>query len=66
MLHGAVGLNENSTGGLKSLLGRMEQQVFQLTFNRLMFVLLVAYAVSLIPLYTLKLKRKVSGPIMME
>jgi DHA2 family multidrug resistance protein len=65
-LGSATGLDAGSLGGLKNLMGQMEQQVFQLSFNRLMFILLVAYAISYIPLFTLKMKQKVTGPVMME
>lgn len=65
-LKSSVGIDIHSLGGLKGLMGRLEQQVFQLSFNRLMFILLVAYGVSYIPLFTLKMKKKVTGPIMME
>jgi DHA2 family multidrug resistance protein len=55
-VHGAV-------GSLKALQGRVEQQVFQLTFNRLLLCMLAVYMLSLIPLARMKLEKKAVGPV---
>ena len=54
------GLNPGSEGGLKEILGQMEKQVFQLSFNRLMLIIMGAYAFAVIPLFALKLEKKVT------
>lgn len=46
---------------LANLQGRVEKQVFQLSFNRLMILVLFIYALTFIPLFTMKLQKKVTG-----
>jgi DHA2 family multidrug resistance protein len=60
---GVVGFNTRTAGAIKGIMGQMEKQVFQLSFNRLMIIIMSAYLVSFIPLYSLKLKKKVAGPV---
>jgi DHA2 family multidrug resistance protein len=58
---GSIGLQKSVTLGIQSLSTRMEREVFQLAFNRMMFLMLLIYMLSLIPLYLMKLKNKVSA-----
>jgi DHA2 family multidrug resistance protein len=58
---GTVGLHQDSTLGMGSVQGRMEAQVFQLSFNRIMVLILTIYMLSIIPIFTMKLKKKVTG-----
>jgi DHA2 family multidrug resistance protein len=60
---GSIGFTKETMGGLKSIMGRVEEQVFQLSFNRLMICLFVVYLLSVIPLYRMKLPHKITGPI---
>jgi DHA2 family multidrug resistance protein len=57
------GLAPHTYSGLKGLMGQMEKQIFQLSFNRLMIVIMLAYACSIWPLMTLKLTKEVKGPV---
>jgi DHA2 family multidrug resistance protein len=60
---GSLGILQSAGGALKSLQGRMEQQVFQLSFDRIMIWVLVIYMFSLIPLYTMKLNKPIKGAV---
>jgi DHA2 family multidrug resistance protein len=53
--------SQNASIGLANLQGRVEKQVFQLSFNRLMVLVLVVYAFTFIPLFTMNLRKKVTG-----
>jgi DHA2 family multidrug resistance protein len=54
-------LGQAATSGLSNLQARVERQVFQLGFNRVMILVMVVYALTLIPLLTMKLKKKVTA-----
>ncbi len=62
MSPGSLGLEKSASLGLHALQGRFERQVFQLSFNRLMILVLAVSMLSVVPLYFMKLKKKVSGP----
>jgi DHA2 family multidrug resistance protein len=55
------GLTQSAVSGLSTLQLRMEKQIFQLSFNRLMILVLVIYTVTFIPLFTMKLRKKITG-----
>jgi DHA2 family multidrug resistance protein len=63
---GSIGFGEHSLGGLKGIMGEMEKQIFQLSFNRLMIMIAACYACALYPLFALKMKKKVTGPVAAE
>ncbi len=58
---GSLGMSKSATLGVKSLQDRMDAQVFQLSFDRVMILVLSIYVFSLLPLWTMKLKKKVAG-----
>ena len=55
------GFTQNAAKGLSDLQSRMERQIFQLSFNRLMILVLVVYLFTLLPLFTMKLSKKVTA-----
>jgi len=63
---GSFGLGAHSEGALKTLMGGMEKQIFQLSFNRLMVIILAAYLLSIFPLWRMKLAKKVTHVGAME
>jgi DHA2 family multidrug resistance protein len=58
---GTVGLQKIATIGIGGLNGRMEKQVFQLAFNRMMILVFSVYLLSLFPLWRMKLRKKVGA-----
>jgi DHA2 family multidrug resistance protein len=58
---GTIGLQKAATAGIGSLQGRMETQVFQLAFNRLMMLVFSVYLLSIFPLWRMKLRKKVGA-----
>jgi MFS transporter, DHA2 family, multidrug resistance protein len=56
----ASNIAQSAATGLASIQGRVEKQVFQLSFNRLMILVLIVYSFTLIPLITMKLRKKVT------
>jgi len=61
-----VGIGDQSFAALKNLSERLDRQVFQLSFNRIMIGILFVYALSFIPLFRIKLTKKISGPVPLE
>jgi MFS transporter, DHA2 family, multidrug resistance protein len=59
----AIEFQHKAGSALGSLQNRLERQVFQLSFNRLMILVLAIYVFSLIPLFRMKLKKKVTGSV---
>jgi len=54
----SLGMASGSDAALKSLYARIQNQVFMLSFKQLMFLMMIIFAVSFIPLYLLRLKVK--------
>ena len=59
-----VGLWSETTLAVKSLAGRVGQQVFVMSFEQLCWVIAVIVALALIPLYLVKPTKKSAGPMM--
>jgi DHA2 family multidrug resistance protein len=57
----AYNISQAASKGLASIQGRVEKQVFQLSFNRLMILVLIVYSLTFLPLITMKLRKKVLG-----
>ncbi len=62
----SFGLKPNTGGAVKEMMGQMERQIFQLSFNRLMIIILGAYLLSIFPLWRLKLTKKITHVGAME
>ena len=60
---GEVGFTSPSTAALRSLAYRVQSQVFMLSFSQMMWTLLIIFSFSLIPLYFLKVNKKIEGPV---
>jgi DHA2 family multidrug resistance protein len=58
---GSIGLQKAQTAGIGAIEGRMESQIFQLAFNRLMLLVLAIYVLSIFPLWRMKLRKKVGA-----
>jgi DHA2 family multidrug resistance protein len=58
-----VGMATGSEAALKGLYYRVQNQVFMLSFNQLIWTIMAIFAISFIPLYRLKLRFKPTGPI---
>ena len=61
-----LGHVDKALGGLAGVMGQMEKQAFQLSFNRLVLIIMLVYVLTLFPLARLQLKKKVSGPVSAE
>lgn len=59
----AVGMTAGGDAALKALYFRVQNQVFMLSFNQLIWTIMCIFALSFIPLYMLELKVKPTGPI---
>ncbi len=59
-----MGLWDHSTLAVKSLLGRVVQQVFVMSFSQLCWVIGIVVAMSLIPLYLVNPTAKAKGSLM--
>jgi DHA2 family multidrug resistance protein len=59
----SVGMIVPSKSGLISIRRRLEGQVFMMSFNQLMWIIMGFFSLSFIPWYFLKLSRKPTGPI---
>ena len=62
-LSNQLGLGMPSTGAIQALYFRVQKQVFIMSFNQMLFILFLAIASALIPLVSLKITRKLSGPV---
>ena len=51
-----VGFAQGSSAALKSIWGRVQNQVFMMSFLQMVYVLMGIVAISFIPLYRIKLK----------
>jgi DHA2 family multidrug resistance protein len=60
---GEVGFASNNTAALRAMAYRVQEQVFMLSFCQMMWVLLIIFGFSLIPLYFLKVAKKIEGPV---
>jgi DHA2 family multidrug resistance protein len=58
-----VGDAQASSAATKSLYGRVQAQVFMMSFIQLIWVIAGIFALSAIPLVMLRFKKKVTGPI---
>lgn len=58
-----VGNASSGAAAAKALSFRVENQVFMMSFVQLMWMVAAIFIFSLVPLYFLRLKRKVTGPI---
>lgn len=59
----AIGIAHGSDAALKALYFRVQNQVFMLSFNQLVWTIMCIFALSFIPLFLLELKVKPTGPI---
>lgn len=53
-----LGMASGVDAALKSIYARVQNQVFMLSFKQLMFLMMIIFAVSFIPLYFLRFKEK--------
>lgn len=58
-----IGMASGTKAALRALYGRVEAQVFMLSFNQLMWTILIIFALAFIPLYFIQLREKPTGPI---
>lgn len=54
----AIGMASGQEIALKSLYGRVQNQVFMLSFQQLMWTMMIIFAISFVPLYFLRYKEK--------
>jgi DHA2 family multidrug resistance protein len=59
----SLGMWDNSSIAIKSLYGRVQQQVFVMSFEQLCWVIAVIVLAGLIPLYLIKPTRRNTGPV---
>jgi DHA2 family multidrug resistance protein len=57
-LSSSLGMASNSDLALRGLYGRIQSQVFMLSFREMMFLLMVIFSFAFVPLYFLKFKVK--------
>ncbi|KHD87955.1 MAG: hypothetical protein OM95_11885 [Bdellovibrio sp. ArHS] len=53
-----LGMATGSEAALRSLYGRIQNQVFMLSFTQLMFLMMLIFSLSFVPLYFLRFKEK--------
>jgi len=58
-----IGLSTTAQATLKSLYFKIQNQVFLMSFTQMVWVIMILFALSLVPLYMMKVKSKISGPI---
>jgi MFS transporter, DHA2 family, multidrug resistance protein len=58
-----IGMSDGPSATLKSLYYRIQNQVFMMSFNQLIWMIMIIFLISFIPLFTLRLTKKVTGPI---
>lgn len=58
-----MGMATGHEAALKSLAARIQNQVFMMSFNQLIWTMMLIFSLAFIPWYFLELKRKVTGPI---
>jgi DHA2 family multidrug resistance protein len=66
--HGAglsehMGMASGTAAALRGIYGRMEAQIFMLSFNQLIWTIMFIFALAFIPLYFIQFKEKPTGPI---
>ena len=59
----SLGITSPLTATLKSFYGRIQAQVFMLSFNQLIWTIMILFSLSYIPLYFLVLKSKTIAPV---
>lgn len=59
----AVGVGTSLQAAMKSLGARVENQVFMLSFNQLMYTIAIIFSLAFIPLILIKFRHKPTGPI---
>jgi DHA2 family multidrug resistance protein len=62
-LQSSVGLSSYRSAALKGLDYRIQRQVFAMSFDQLLWVLVFAFAGALIPLAMIKVKSRIKGPV---
>lgn len=58
-----LGMATGSEAALRALYGKIQAQVFMMSFNQVVWTIAFIFALSFIPLYFLELKTKPAGPI---
>lgn len=58
-----MGMATGHEAALKAIGARIQNQVFMLSFNQLIWTMMIIFSLAFIPWYFLELKRKVTGPI---
>ncbi len=58
-----MGMATGHEAALKSIGFRIANQVFMMSFNQLIWTMMLIFSVAFIPLYFLELKRKTAGPV---
>jgi DHA2 family multidrug resistance protein len=58
-----MGMATGHEAALKSIGTRIQNQVFMMSFNQLIWTMMFIFALAFIPWYFMELKRKVTGPI---
>ncbi len=62
-MRGSLGMASSAEATVRALYGRVQAQVFMLSFNQLIWTVMIIFLVSFIPLYFIKLREKPSGVI---
>jgi DHA2 family multidrug resistance protein len=58
-----VGMGGGYEAALRSIYGRIQAQAFMMSFNQLVWIVMIVFSLSFIPLYRLKLRSKPTGPV---
>ncbi len=58
-----MGMATGHEAALRAIGGRIQNQVFMLSFNQLIWTMMIIFSLAFIPWYFMELKRKVTGPI---
>ncbi len=59
----SLGMATGNEAALRALYGRIQAQVFMLSFNQLIWTIMIIFLLAFVPLYFIKLKDKPTGPI---
>jgi DHA2 family multidrug resistance protein len=58
-----LGMATGSDAAMKTLYYRLQSQVFMLSFNQLVWTIMIIFSLSFIPLFLIEMKVKPTGPI---
>ena len=58
-----LGMASGTQAAMKSLYYRIQSQVFMLSFNQLVWTIMIIFSISFIPLFLIEMKVKPTGPI---